>query len=418
MRKAIVLFVLICLLSMLIACGDSTTTTVPTATITTTTTLLATTTLVTSTIAATSTTLPPLITPTPVPPVPSVVLPGHGGPVTNLAWSPDGQLLATAAQWYQNNNDNRVRLWRRDGSLAATLQGHTDAIGCLAWSPDGKILASGSVDQTIKLWDTNGKLLNTLQANSGEILGLNWSPDGKVLLSGSITGSTGTTVQLWQADGTLLKSFATGGSGGKFFQLAWSPDGKYFAGGAVIYHMWKADGTEIAEIYNGTPAPAMIWSSDSTRLAIGNENGTIFFYGLNGKELNYIQTANNAVTLAWSPDGKWLASGGYLLALFKATNPRIITTDEVPSDKNPATAIGWLEWSPDNKTVAAGLARNYASPVTGAESFVAIWGVDGKLQQLMAGHTGDIHIVRWSPDGKLLASGSEDRTVRIWQVKP
>ena len=72
----------------------------------------------------------------------------HAGPVSSVAWSPDGKILASGS------GDKTVKLWEvASGKLLTTLQGHTEIVLSVAWSPDGKILASGSGDETVKLWE-------------------------------------------------------------------------------------------------------------------------------------------------------------------------------------------------------------------------------------------------------------------------
>src|SRR5439155_12653254 len=71
----------------------------------------------------------------------------HGGPITGIAWSPDGKMLATAGQ------DRTISLW--DAETGKELvRGRCDAaVRCVAFSPDGTLLASGGGDGTVKLWD-------------------------------------------------------------------------------------------------------------------------------------------------------------------------------------------------------------------------------------------------------------------------
>ena len=120
-----------------------------------------------------------------VPHIPFVTLEGHTSAVNQLAWSPDGSLLASSAGWF-DSTDNTVRLWQADGQALATLTGHTQPVSALAWSPDSKILATGSHDQTIKLWQADGTLIQTIDSQKGIVFALAWSPDGAILASGSI----------------------------------------------------------------------------------------------------------------------------------------------------------------------------------------------------------------------------------------
>ena len=71
----------------------------------------------------------------------------HPAPVYSVAFSPDGQILASGSY------DNTVRLWRvSDGTLLRILVGHTNLVLSVAFSPDGQTLASGSWDRTVRLW--------------------------------------------------------------------------------------------------------------------------------------------------------------------------------------------------------------------------------------------------------------------------
>ena len=98
-------------------------------------------------------------------------------------------------------------------TLRYTLQGHKDFISRIAWSPDGQSLASGSFDRTLKLWDTDrGELRQTLEGHTLNIHSVAWSPNGRLLAS----GSWDKTIKLWDVETGQLRRTLTGHSGTVF----------------------------------------------------------------------------------------------------------------------------------------------------------------------------------------------------------
>ncbi|MYG08147.1 T9SS type A sorting domain-containing protein, partial [Candidatus Poribacteria bacterium] len=114
-------------------------------------------------------------------------LTGHTDSVLSVAFSPDGNTLASGG-------GNGLYLWNADtGTLKNTLTGHTGAVWSVTFSPDGKILASAS-DDTVLLWDVDtGTLKSTLTGHTDSVLSVAFSPDGNTLASSSSDG----TVLLW-----------------------------------------------------------------------------------------------------------------------------------------------------------------------------------------------------------------------------
>lgn len=328
--------------------------------------------------------------------IPSTALTGHSSGVSVLAWSPDGSVLASSAGGFRSE-DSSVRLWQPDGQALTPLVDHTQPVTALAWSPDGKTLATGSFDQTIKLWQANGAP-QTIDSKSGIVFGLAWSPDGKVLASGSIATPTQNTVQLWDNTGKLLHTMTTEFSGGKFYNLAWSPDGKYLVCGATDYAEWAADGTPVfshESCAHCPPAWGFTWSPDSQRWAIGNESGLVWVYSLDGKQVTQLQAQSNVDVMQWSPDGKWLAGGKNL---WQVNEDTFVLKNYVKGEQT-------LAWSPDGQYLASADGKH-----------IYIQQPDGKLLATLDGHADQVNVLAWSPDSKQLASGSEDQTIRLWDI--
>ncbi len=274
-----------------------------------------------------------------------------------------------------------MQVWdAADGGHVLTYRGHSSDVSSLAWSPDGKNIVSGSVDNTVQVWDaTTGNHIYTYHGHSDAVFDVAWSPNGKRIVSASNDGS----VQIWNAFAGMhvishLSPLNTRLIRTPWNAVAWSPDGKYVAIGGVgdAIVLDSTIGT-IKGYYghHGGSVHSLTWSPDGIYLAIGRDDSTVQVWNVATTSNVYTYTGHSTdvFTVAWSPDGKRIASG----------------------DSDGLVQV-WDALTGDHVYINRGHADYYPGHFTSGKA---------------------IDAVAWSPDGKRIATGSDDTTVQVWQAK-
>jgi eukaryotic-like serine/threonine-protein kinase len=309
--------------------------------------------------------------------------PGHSAPVRCVAFTRDGNLLASASGNYGSSGE--VKVWDlATGRELHCLRGHKDLVSCVAFSPDGRRLVSANggvrTPGEIKIWDVAaGREVRALPAHATPVRGLAFSPDGRQLASvGSGFASGGTSLpgelKIWDAaSGKQLRCIPgsePAASPPAFSAVAFSPDA----------------------------------SESKRRVAFADGHTVRTFDPATGKEPMRLSKQPYPVnSVAYSPDGRWLASGSADGAVIVRDTE---TGREAQVLRHP-DGISGLAFSPDGRRLA-GAAGN---------SIVKVWDVTtGNEALVLHGHTDTVATVAFSPDGWRLASAGGDGTVKLWDA--
>ncbi len=284
-------------------------------------------------------------------------LEGHSSRITKLVFSSNGTTLASASE------DRTIRLWDvATGAHKHTLTGHNSYIYSIAFSSDGSTLASGSQNGKIRLWNTTtGQYRVTLEGHQSYIYSLAFSPDGKTLVS----GSADRTIRLWDAT-TRQYRVTLEGHTESVNSVVFSPDGKTLASGSAdqTIRLWDA-------------------TTGFHQQTLSGHTGSIY-------DISFIQ---NGQTLASkSNDGTvrlWDAATGQQRETLSANNLRNVSINS-------------------DGTMLAGVYSNRN---------ISLWDIATEIEVAsLKGHTSEIYSLTFSPDGKNLASGGRDTTIRLWNL--
>jgi WD40 repeat protein/uncharacterized caspase-like protein len=398
-------------------------------------------------------------------------LEGHSQQVNRVVVSPDGQRIASGS------DDQTVKIWKLDGTLEKTIQltdrvtdlvftqdalaastadgkvtllmGNSqrslaigNIINSIAFSPNGKLLATASRtasrtetdgDRTVKIWTVaDGKLIKTLTGHSGWVNSVQFSPDGQTLASASedkviklwnvatgslirnltghgervtsvafnpngqtlVSGSGDHTVKLWNLSNGSAQTLE--GHTDQVNSVQFSPDGKWIisAGQDHTLNLWQ--GITLVKTIKGHGAPVLSATFNAATILSASADKTVRLWNVPA-----LQPMNNFTSIAFDSTAIALPS----TATAQDKTIQLQHPNTVLNLVGHQLPISSLRFSPDHQHLASG----------SDDKTIKIWDLKGSLLHTLAGHQARINDLAFSPDGQLLASASEDKTIRLWK---
>jgi len=342
-------------------------------------------------------------------------LTGHTDAVHGLAWAPDSKRLVTGS------DDKTLRIWRKGftgWSHEATLKGHQEKIFKVDWSPDGRYIASASFDKTVRVWDgQSGRLLDTLSDHDRKVSAVAFSPDSRWLLSCATGPGTGPRVcTVWSLEQRRELSRFTKHDTSTYC-AAISPDGRLVAstgGTRNEIMLWDPQTAHLKGTIVGTGSPvlALAFAPDGDRVAFGDQEPDDSLQADGALKQTF-----DLLAMEIGPDVRVSENWGRArLALDGLTAERKEQHQLaiLRRGREVARVERWQKFDPiccysfvpGGKLVVG---SNYELTLHEAQT--------GRQLRRLIGHIGAIRSIAVSPDGKLVASGSDDQTFRLWSTE-
>ncbi|MBW4559714.1 MAG: PD40 domain-containing protein [Mojavia pulchra JT2-VF2] len=319
--------------------------------------------------------------------------------VTAIAWSPDGTTLAATSA------AGEVVLWNND-DLAILQTGNGKSVDCIAYSPDGKFLAIGGQDGQVKIWRET-ELIATLENAPAWVDKLAWSHT-----SNQLAFSLGRYVQVWDADTNEI-AITLNFDNSSVLGIDWRRDGQYLAisgyQGVKIWHTQDWD-DEPYILSMPSVSVAMAWSPDGKFLASGNMDRSVTVLEWENPDPWVMRGFPGKIRhLAWSEATTQL--GAPLLA--SSSVEGIVVWQKLEDD-----SLGWEARVLTNHVgVISAIAfapQSFLLASAAADGWLCLWDEAQEVSQILTGVSAGVSCLAWHPQSQLLAAGGEQGELLVW----
>ncbi len=370
-------------------------------------------------------------------------LEGHSDIVLSVAFSIDGKMLVSGSK------DKTVRLWHINNLDNSDIKpekiiDHKGAVFSVDFSSDGQMIASGSEDQTVHLWKFNSqdetKQTNLNFGHNYGVSSVAFSPDNQRLVS----GSWDKTIRIWNLRQPQALPRIIGRHDDNIMSITVSSDGEWLVSGSwdKTVKLWNLKQPNLEPKFVGRHEGqvfAVVFDRKSRKLASASADQKIRIWNLQNFEEEPCIIAGHqdgVSSMSLSPDGRWLASGSWdaNLILWNLDNPnpngnivaKILWRHEIKGE-NTYKSITSVAFSPDGNMLVSG-SDDHTIQFLNLEHMNLSWDyiydqsnshcLENPVVEpiILKGHDARVWSVTFSPDSKLLASGSDDMSIRLWDV--
>ena len=367
---------------------------------------------------------------------------GHTDLVTSVALTPDGRYVASGS-W-----DKTIRVWELEtGRCLRTMQGHTKWINCVAPTPDGRYAVSGSLDKTLRVWELEtGRCLRTMDGHTGWVSSVVLTPDGRY----AVSGSEDKTIRVWELEtGRCLRTMQGHKSDVRFVGL--SPDGRHAVSGSwdKTLRVWELETGRCLRTMQGHSGPvnSVVLTPDGRYAVSGSEDKTLRVWELEtGRCLRTMQGHNSDVLfVALTPDGRYAVSGSLDKTLrvweldlentyrsqYMVSRPKDFKEIEEEEDTLDRAVTKAKElYEKENYSGSYSILYNAWKKAGFCNRDVIIYLYTDLMkkgkkkglsyfseERFLKGHTSDVNSFAITSDGRYAVSGSEDKTLRVWELE-